>query len=118
MSAYLNSLNYTVTDYLDFSSNHTKQNQSISRLQSVQISKRPGLVENLPLLNSLFVGILCAMATNSILFYFQMWWPMVKEEEVEQSESTKEMVEVMEVMEMVEDGAFQLLEYQMVRVGE
>ena len=78
------SLNYTVTDlgfnYLGFSNN-------IFRVQSSHISKRPGLVDNYPMLNGLYVGILAAMAINSILFYFQVWKPMVEEEEAEQRES-------------------------------
>ena len=90
----LDSFNYTVTDHLDFSNNGTEQNQSMSRVQSVHISKRPGLVENLPLLNGLFVGILSAMATNALLFYFQMWKPMVEEEEMEQRESAEKMVKI------------------------
>ena len=89
------SLNYTVTDlgflnYLEFSNNSTMQNESdinISRIQSSQISKRPGLVDNLPLLNGLYVGILAAMAINATLFYFQMWKPLEEEELVEQRTS-------------------------------
>ena len=77
----------------------------MSRVQSVQISKRPGLVENLPLLNGLYVGILSAMATNAVLFYFQMWRPMVEEEEVEQRKSTEEVVEIVEEKEVVEEMA-------------
>ena len=50
-------------------------------------SKRPGLVDNLPLLNGLFVGVLAAMALNTVLFYWQMWKPMVEEEEAEQRDS-------------------------------
>ena len=90
----LDSFNYTVTDYLDFSNNATEQNQSMYRVQSDQISMRPGLVENLPLLNGLFVGILNAMATNALLFYFQMWRPMLEEEEVEQRESAEKELEM------------------------
>ena len=54
---------------------------------SSDISKRPSLVDNLPLLNGLYVGILAAMAINTVLFYFQMWKPMVEEEEAEQRRS-------------------------------
>ena len=94
----LDSLNYI--DNLDSSNNQTItwKNQSLSRVQSIQISKRPGLVENLPLLNGLFVGILCALATYAVLFYFQMWRPMVKEEEVEQRGSAEEVMEAVEVV--------------------
>ena len=60
----LDSLNYTVTD---FSNNDTEQYQSMSRVQSARISKRPGLIENLPLLNGLFIGILSSLATNAVL---------------------------------------------------
>ena len=98
-------LNYTVTDDLDLSKKLTEQNQSMSRVQSGHISKRPGLVENLPLLNGLYVGILSAMATNAVLFYFQMWRPMVEEEEVEQRKSTEEVVEIVEEKEVVEEMA-------------
>ena len=77
------SLNYTVTDlgflnYLDI---------NISSVQSSHISKRPGLVDNLPLLNASFGGILLTMALNASLFYLQIWKPMVQEEEAEQRES-------------------------------
>ena len=102
----LNSLNYTVTDDLDLSKKLTEQNQSMSRVQSGHISKRlQGLVENLPLLNGLYVGILSAMATNAVLFYFQMWRPMVEEEEVEQRKSAEEVVEIVEEKEVVEEMA-------------
>ena len=85
------SLNYAVTELdfsnttgnLEFSTNSSMQNQSEispSRVQSVHFSRRPGLVENLPLLNGLYVGIVSAMAINAFLFYFQMWKPMVEEE--------------------------------------
>ena len=98
----LDSFNFTVTGLdLDFSNNATEQAQTMSRVQSFHISKRPGLVENLPLLNGLFVGFLSAMATNAILFYFQMWRPMVEEEEVEQRESSEEMVEEVDMVEIV-----------------
>ena len=90
----LDSLNYTVTD---FSNNDTEQYQSMSRVQSARISKRPGLIENLPLLNGLFIGILSSMATNAVLFYFQMWRPMVEEEEVEQRKSVEE-VDIVEIV--------------------
>ena len=92
------SLNYTITelkssDTTDFSSNSSSmRNQSevnISYVQSVRFSKRPGLVENLPLLNGLYVGIIGAIAINAILFYFQMWKPMVVEEEEEEVEQMK-----------------------------
>ena len=45
-----------------------------------------GIVDNLRLLNGLFLGILAAMALNAVLFYLQMWKPMVEEEEAEQRE--------------------------------
>ena len=94
----LDSLNYTVTD---FSNNDTEQYQSMSRVQSARISKRPGLIENLPLLNGLFIGILSSMATNAVLFYFQMWRPMVEEEEVEQRKSVEEVAEEVDIVEIV-----------------
>ena len=87
------SLNYTITelkssDITNFSSNSSQSEVNMSYVQSVRFSKRPGLVENLPLLNGLYVGIVSAIAINAILFYFQMWKPMVvveeEEEEVEQ----------------------------------
>ena len=81
------SLNYTITEFkffsnttadnLDISNNN---NSSLSRVQSVQFLRRPGLVENLPLLNGLYIGILIGMAINAVLFYFQLWKPMVEEE--------------------------------------
>jgi len=88
------SLNYTVTN-LGFSINGTIGHRTsdinmdgwMSRTQSSHISKRPGLVDNLPLLNGLYVGILAAMAINATLFYFQMWKPMVEEELVKQRTS-------------------------------
>ena len=92
------SLNYTITQlnfistttdnfakFLGLSENRKMRNQSdinLSRVQSDLFSRRPGLVENenLPLLNGLYVGIFSAMAINGILFYVQIWKPMVEEE--------------------------------------
>ena len=50
-------------------------------------NKIPGLVDNLPLLNGLFGGILATMALNASLFYLQVWIPMEEEEEAEKRES-------------------------------
>ena len=83
------SLNYTVTNF-----------NTIVSVQSNHISKRPGLVDNLPLFNGLYVGILAAMAINAVLFYFQMWKPMVEEEEAEQRRS-----EVIESPRNVQTGS-------------
>ena len=66
------SLNYTITDNLDLFEN----------ISSDHFSRRPGLVDNLPLLNGLYVGILSAMAINGVLFYVQMWKPMEEEEKL------------------------------------
>ena len=70
------SLNYTITDNLDLFENIRMH------FSSDHFSRRPGLVENLPLLNGLYVGILSAMAINGVLFYVQMWKPMVEEEKL------------------------------------
>ena len=92
-------LNYTITEFkssdtTDFSSNSSSmRNQSevnMSYVQSVRFSKRPGLVDNLPLLNGLYVGIVSGIAINAILFYFQMWRPMVAEEKEEEVEQMKD----------------------------
>ena len=45
------------------------------------------------------------MATNAVLFYFQMWKPMVEEEEMEERKSAEEVVEKVEIMEEEEGRA-------------
>ena len=96
------SLNFTVTDFFKktFENNVIMQtlfpvpteHWALPSLSSSDQSyrhmfKRPGLVDNLPLLNGLYIGVLAAMALSAVLFYFQMWKPMVEEEEAEQRES-------------------------------
>ena len=39
------------------------------------------LVQNLPLLNGLYVGILSAMGVHVVLFFFQMWKPFRQKED-------------------------------------
>ena len=39
------------------------------------------LVQNLPLLNGLYVVILCTMLLHVVLFYFQMWRPFIRAKE-------------------------------------
>ena len=69
----------------DNNNNNTMINQSdidvLHSTPAVQIRARPSLVENLPLLNGLYIVILAAMVINAVLFYVQMWKPMVQEEE-------------------------------------
>ena len=77
------SLNFTITD--NFLNIHT-----ILRFLNIHNNfKRPGLVDNLPLLNGLYAGILAAVALNAGLFYLQIWKPMVEEEERESEEGTE-----------------------------
>ena len=35
----------------------------------------PALLQNIPLLNGLYVGVLCTMVLHIVLFYFQLWQP-------------------------------------------
>ena len=69
----------------DNNNNNTMINQSdidvLHSTPAVQIRARPSLVENLPLLNGLYIVILAAMVINAVLFYVQMWKPMAQEEE-------------------------------------
>ena len=48
------------------------------------------LAQNLPLLNGLYVGILCTMALHGVLFYFQMWKPFQTEEDKREQEDENE----------------------------
>ena len=42
-------------------------------------------MENLPLLNGLYSVVVATMVINAVLFYFQLWKPIVEEEQ-QQSE--------------------------------
>ena len=53
-------------------------------------SQRSGLVDNLPLLNGLYIGILASMALNAVLFYLQWWKPAQEEEKEMESEVEQE----------------------------
>ena len=61
-----------------------------------QLSSR-ALVQNLPLLNGLYVGVLVAIALHAGLFYWQMWKPFKdnkddeEENELEEREDVEEM---------------------------
>ena len=64
-----------------------------------QLSSR-ALVQNLPLLNGLYVGVLVAIALQAGLFYWQMWKPFKdnkddeEENELEEREDAEEMTTV------------------------
>ena len=90
------SLNYAITEFKflnsidssDVATSGPTQNQSnvnMSRTEPSHKSKRPGLVENLPLLNGLYSVVVATMVINAVLFYFQLWKPIVEEEQ-QQSE--------------------------------
>ena len=72
-------------DHLLLKDNNTMVNQSdidvLHSTPAVQIRARPSLVENLPLLNGLYIVTLAAIVINAVLFYVQMWKPMAQEEE-------------------------------------
>ena len=81
---FLNSI-----DSCDLANSGLTQNQSnvnMSRSGPSHISKRPGIMENLPLLNGLYTVVVATMVINAVLFYFQLWKPIVEEEEQQQSE--------------------------------
>ena len=48
------------------------------------------LAQNLPLLNWLYVGILCTMVLHCVLFYFQMWKPFKEKEEEKEDEKRED----------------------------
>ena len=58
----------------------------MARIQSSDISMRPGLVDNLPFLNGLYTVVVAIMVINAVLFYFQLWRPMVGEEKKQQGD--------------------------------
>ena len=66
---------------------------------SYKLSSR-ALVQNLPLLNGLYVGVLVAIAMHAGLFYWQMWKPFTnnkddeEENELEEKEDAEEMTTV------------------------
>ena len=81
------SLNFSVTDFWNaFRNLKMKFDKNFKSSRHIP-TQRPSLVDNLPLLNGLYIGVLAAMALSAVLFYFQMWKPMVEEEEAEQRES-------------------------------
>ena len=85
--------NETTVSQVDTSplSNSTTGNQTdiLSELLGIG-SQRSGLVDNLPLLNGLYIGILASMALNAVLFYLQWWKPAQEEEKEMESEVEQE----------------------------
>ena len=61
-----------------------------------QLSSR-ALVQNLPLLNGLYVGILVTIVLHAGLFYWQKWKPFKDNEEKEEKEMEKEGEEEVEL---------------------
>ena len=64
-----------------------------------QLSSR-ALVQNLPLLNGLYVGILVTIVLHASLFYWQKWKPFKDNEEKEEKEREKEGEEEVELKDM------------------
>ena len=85
------SLNYAITEFkflnsidsCDVANSGLTQKQSnvnMSRTGPSHISKRPGLGENLPLLNGLYTVVVATMVINAVLFYFQLWKPIEQQQ--------------------------------------
>ena len=67
-------------------------------------SQRSGLVDNLPLLNGLYIGILAAMAVNAVLFYLQWWKPAQEEEKEMENEVEQETAMTDSDQQRLEEG--------------
>ena len=63
---------------------------------SYKLSSR-ALVQNLPLLNGLYVGVLVAIALHAGLFYWQMWKPIKDNKDDEEENELKEREDVEEM---------------------
>ena len=96
---------YNVSDIYNFSDLFwpNKENSASSFFDGYKLSSR-ALAQNLPLLNGLYVGILCTMALHVVLFYFQMWKPFQTEEEEREQEDENEEKEDDEKKADEEDG--------------
>ena len=60
-----------------------------SFFDSYKLSSR-ALVQNLPLLNGLYVGVLVAIALHAGLFYWQMWKPFKENKDNEEENELEE----------------------------
>ena len=67
-----------------------------SFFDSYKLSSR-ALVQNLPLLNGLYVGVLVAIALHAGLFYWQMWKPFKNYKDDEEENQLKEREDVKEM---------------------
>ena len=67
-----------------------------SFFDSYKLSSR-ALVQNLPLLNGLYVGVLVAIALHAGLFYWQMWNPFTNNKDDEEENELKEREDVEEM---------------------
>jgi len=68
-------------------------------------SQRSGLVDNLPLLNGLYIGILASMALNAVLFYLQWWKPVQEEEKEMENEVEQETAMIDSDQQRIEEDA-------------
>ena len=72
-------------------------------------SQRSGLVDNLPLLNGLYIGILASMALNAVLFYLQWWKPMQEEEKKMENEVEQETAMTDSDQQRIEEGKYSII---------
>ena len=85
-------------------------NQTVTLSELLGIgSERSGLVDNLPLLNGLYIGILASMALNAVLFYLQWWKPMQEEEKKMENEVEQETAMTDSDQQRIEEGKYSII---------
>ena len=90
--------------------NSTTGNQTVTLSELLGIgSQRSGLVDNLPLLNGLYIGILAAMAVNAVLFYLQWWKPVQEEEKEMENEVEQETAITDPDQQRIEEGKYSII---------
>ena len=81
----------TFNNTTDYSENSESLGESVlhSFFDGYKLSSR-ALAQNLPLLNRLYLGVLCTMALHVELFYFQMWKPFKAKEDEKREDEEEE----------------------------
>ena len=105
MTAYLSQVD---TSPLSNSTTENHQNDNLWKPPGLG-SQRSSLVDDLPLLNGLYIGILASMAVNAVLFYLQWWKPAQEEEKEMENEVEQETAMTDSDQQRIEEGKYSII---------